>query len=83
MGLNSSAGVLISYGKCLTELARYEEAEEQLVLAYSFLRDREAGDEATVRAVETLVELYEAWGKPEKAAEYLLRNRGTCLMTVK
>jgi tetratricopeptide (TPR) repeat protein len=74
MELNSADYLLYSYGQCLTALARYEEAEQQLVLAYSLVRDtRGTEDKATLRYVEyveALADLYEAWGKPEKAAEY-------------
>jgi len=65
------------YGQALIELARYAEAESVLRHAYDGL-DRMAEPERKRQAVlTTLIGLYEAWGKPEKAAEYrvLLRAR--------
>jgi tetratricopeptide (TPR) repeat protein len=57
-----------SYGRCLTRLGQYERAEDPLLQAHSDLRTVYGEeDEVTVRAVESLVELYEAWGRPEKA----------------
>jgi tetratricopeptide (TPR) repeat protein/tRNA A-37 threonylcarbamoyl transferase component Bud32 len=57
----------VHYGRCLTELDRFEEAEAVLLDAYD-------GDEEF--SLEALIGLYDAWGKPEKAAEYgaLLRE---------
>jgi serine/threonine-protein kinase len=58
-------------GACLVKLKRYREAEEQLLPAYAGLKagrgDRHA---ETQKAVSHLIELYEAWGKPEKADPY-------------
>ncbi len=58
-------------GKCLTALERFEEAETHLTAAYEALRVT-LGDqhERTNNAREALIELYEAWGKPEQAEEY-------------
>jgi hypothetical protein len=58
-------------GACLTEVGRYERAEELLLAAYPVLR-QVMGEQnmRTELAVRRLVKLYEAWGKPEKAAEY-------------
>lgn len=58
-------------GACLTKLKRYAEAEEQLLLAYAGLKAaRGEQNETTRRTVSRLVELYEAWGKPDQAASY-------------
>ena len=59
------------YSACLIKLGRYEQAEGLLLSAYPVLQT-ELGErhERTQKAVSRLVELYEAWGKPEKAAEY-------------
>ncbi|UCC32655.1 MAG: serine/threonine protein kinase [Phycisphaerales bacterium] len=59
------------FGRCLTDLERYEEAEEQLLAAYegeSAMR----GDEHryTREAVANLAHLYESSGRPDKAAKY-------------
>ena len=58
-------------GGCLTALARYPEAEPLLLAGYDGL-ERVPG--ATPRrradALDRVIRLYEAWGKPEKAAEW-------------
>ena len=58
-------------GAALAGLARYDEAEAMLLEAH---RDLEAGPGPQGRAaratVARLVALYDAWGKPEKAAPY-------------
>ncbi len=51
----------VPYGRCLLELGRYEDAEEVLLAVH------DSGDES---ALEALADLYDAWGRPEKAAEY-------------
>jgi tetratricopeptide (TPR) repeat protein len=59
------------YGGFLTGLARYEEAEALLRPAHRVLEEKLGRENArTVAAVERLLKLYEAWGKPDKAAEY-------------
>ena len=58
-------------GACLVKLKRFAEAEEQLLAGYAGLKAaRGEQNEATRRAVSRLVELYEAWGKPDQAAPY-------------
>ncbi|MEP7342358.1 MAG: serine/threonine-protein kinase [Acidobacteriota bacterium] len=56
---------------CLIKLKRYREAEEQLLAGYAGLKsalgDRHA---QTQIAVSRLTELYESWGKPERAKPY-------------
>ncbi len=63
------------YGACLTQLERYEEAEAALQAAYQVLL-AERGDEHkwTLRVGDRLADLYEAWGKPDKADEYRPRS---------
>lgn len=59
------------YGACLTKLSRYPEAEEELLAAHAGLKSTMgAGHERTQTAVNRLIDLYEAWGQPTKAAEY-------------
>jgi len=53
--MNCSA---LQYGQCLAALSRYEDAEAV------FLAIRDDGDES---AIEPLIDLYDAWGKPELA----------------
>ena len=58
-------------GACLTQLKRYPEAEEQLLAAYAGLKTVRGEQHALTRkAVSRLIELYEAWGKPDQAAPY-------------
>ncbi|HZS04344.1 MAG TPA: serine/threonine-protein kinase [Blastocatellia bacterium] len=60
-----------SLAGCLTALGRYSEAEPLLVGNYPILKAK-TGERSkqTVRALNRIIALYEAWGRPEKAAEY-------------
>ena len=60
-----------NYGACLSSLGRYRQAEELLLDAHS-VQQAQFGEQhaRTQKTVGHLVELYEAWGKPKKAAEY-------------
>ena len=56
---------------CLTRLGRYEEAETLAVRSYQAIaRVRGNDDPYAVGALERVIQLYEAWGKPDKIAEY-------------
>ena len=60
---------------------RYDEAEALFTKAVE-ARRRKLGDEHpdTLESINNLIELYEAWGKPEKAEEWrakLPRKKGT------
>jgi serine/threonine-protein kinase len=58
-------------GACLFRLKHYREAEEELLPAYAGLKaTRGEQHEATRKTVSRLIELYEAWGKPDQAASY-------------
>ena len=58
-------------GRCLTGLERYAEAETALLEAHEVLTAAVGADHAQTRKVmPNLAELYDAWGKPEKAAEW-------------
>ncbi|HEV7860888.1 MAG TPA: serine/threonine-protein kinase [Pyrinomonadaceae bacterium] len=59
-------------GECLTTQKRFNEAEPLLVESYTTL-DSQLGqrDPRTVEALGRLVNLYQAWGKPERAAQYV------------
>jgi tetratricopeptide (TPR) repeat protein len=62
------------YGQCLTDMARYAEAEKQLLMAYdSELAIRGEAHRKTRAVVGNLVHLYESWGKPDKVAEWRAR----------
>jgi eukaryotic-like serine/threonine-protein kinase len=61
----------INLGACLIKLKRYPEAEEQLLAGYAELKaSRGAQHAQTQSAADHLIELYEAWGKSEKARPY-------------
>jgi len=58
-------------GACYTEAKRFREAEPLILEAFPII-DQAFGinHPRTQAAVKRLIGLYEAWGKPEKAAEY-------------
>lgn len=67
-----------SLGACLVAQARYAEAEPFLVQGYETLKKaRGENHRFTKRALNHLIELYNGWGKPEKAEAYeaLLSNQ--------
>ena len=58
-------------GGSLTALKRYEDAETLLVKAHEKLTSGKGAPPATIRSAwQRIVELYAAWGKSEKAAEW-------------
>jgi len=61
-------------GDCLAALRRYNEAEPLLVKSYSILKaKRGEEDKSTQQALNRIINLYQAWGKPDKAAPYRAR----------
>lgn len=56
-------------GAALTKQKRYEEAEPELIDAYKILAvpEKKSGDDKTLKRI---IDLYQAWGKSEKADEY-------------
>ena len=70
--LDDSIAARSHLGACLTKLKRYREAEEQLLPAYAGLKAARGAPARTLtrKAVSRLIELYEAWGKPDQAAPY-------------
>ncbi|HEV3456798.1 MAG TPA: serine/threonine-protein kinase [Thermoanaerobaculia bacterium] len=58
---------------CLIPLRQYGEAETLLVESYPILRSKRSERSSTTKkARRHLIELYEAWGKPEKAVQWRL-----------
>ncbi|HKI02493.1 MAG TPA: serine/threonine-protein kinase [Thermoanaerobaculia bacterium] len=59
-------------GSCLAAQRRFQEAEPLLVKSYPLLK-KDDGDGAKQAPVarKRIVDLYNAWGRPEKAASYL------------
>lgn len=59
----------LSLGRMLTAAGRFEEAEPLLASARATLEAQRGGDDRFTRqAIRSLVELYKAWGKPDRAA---------------
>jgi eukaryotic-like serine/threonine-protein kinase len=59
------------YGDCLLKLKRWDEAEPQLLSSYQGMMEKLGGKNGRTQWVlAKVVELYDAWEKPEKAAEY-------------
>ena len=60
-----------AYGECLVIQGRYQDAQAHLLGALDILKQHLGeNDERTQQTLNRLVKLYEAWEKPDKAAEY-------------
>jgi serine/threonine protein kinase/tetratricopeptide (TPR) repeat protein len=74
IGLTDAAlqgAALVTWGRALTELGRFQEAEAPLLEAYEIQEDALGAEHARTRkAIEALVALYEAWGMEEQAVEW-------------
>jgi hypothetical protein len=62
-------------GEALLEQQKYAEAEPLLIAGYEGMKQREATIPPQAKsqlpmALERLVRLYEAWGKPDEAAKW-------------
>ncbi|HET9209750.1 MAG TPA: serine/threonine-protein kinase [Thermoanaerobaculia bacterium] len=58
-------------GGCLTALGRFPEAEQLLLESYPILqKDKGDGAKHAAEARQRIVDLYTAWGKPERLAAY-------------
>ena len=74
-GHPSTALAEVRFGICLADLGHYEEAEPRLLQGYAALppgKDTASIKRSKVR--ERIAKLYEAWGHPEKAAEWLAKT---------
>ncbi|MFQ5473051.1 MAG: tetratricopeptide repeat protein, partial [Dehalococcoidia bacterium] len=59
------------YGRCLSEMERFEEAEPLLLAAYEGERSMRGADHKyTKRCADSLADLYERWGKPGQIEEW-------------
>ncbi len=59
-----------THGRCLLDLQRFDDAESVLEGAYAGFKDLNGEhDESTHAVLEDLIGLYNAWGRPQKAAE--------------
>ena len=65
------------YARCLIELGYYDEAESLLLGAYAAMngQDDDTAEQAH-GAVRALIALYDAWGRPEKAATWQAKLPG-------
>ena len=64
-------------GAALVAMGQYEVAEPNLLEAHELLRDRLGDENHVVRRIcRSLAELYEAWDKPDKAAEWRAKLAG-------
>ncbi len=63
--------ILGKHGRALAALERFDDAESALLEAHGILQTA-LGDEheQTKRVVGYLADLYDAWGKPDKAADW-------------
>ena len=58
-------------GACLTGLGKYGEAEPYLLRGYPIIaKDKGSDHRRTIEAIQRVINLYEAWNKPDKAAKY-------------
>jgi tetratricopeptide (TPR) repeat protein len=73
-----AARMQVEYGRCLVDLHRFDEAEPCLVAGHAALVAALHADDARVlKARGHLVDLYEAWGKPDQAAAWRARIPST------
>jgi tetratricopeptide (TPR) repeat protein len=68
--------LLVSLGRCLTQRRLFEEARSALTEAQSSEPAENTGGAAESEAIRALLELYEAWSKPEEAAALRARLAG-------
>ena len=61
---------LTNYGKCLAELERYNEAKDALLESYGILEAFNPAHERTIKAIQTLAELYDTWNEVEPNQGY-------------
>jgi serine/threonine-protein kinase len=71
----ASAESAVGFG--LVRLRKFDEAEPLLLRSYALLKEKERDGGSTREARHHLVELYTAWGKKEKASEYLDAPKGS------
>ena len=58
-------------GECLTDLGLFVEAEPMVINSYQNIKAAEGeGGHETGKALQRVVKLYQAWGKPGEAAKY-------------
>jgi len=66
-----TANARADLGACILRLGHYEEAEKELLAAHqTFVSALGANGSCTLRTVKLLVELYDAWGRAQDAANW-------------
>ena len=65
----NTIGLGMWLGIALTALARYDEAEPLLLDSYTFYKN-DQHQERTQQTLEALIDLYTAWGNPQRAAAF-------------
>lgn len=60
-------------GACLIEQHEYQEAEKLLLEAYAVLSIQDQGGVSFQKTWQRILDLYKAWGKPEKAEQLRLK----------
>ena len=67
----ATAAAMVSVARLLTRRRQFEEAESLLLEALPAAQARlDSGHPATFRVLGSLVDLYDAWGRPQKSEEY-------------
>jgi hypothetical protein len=67
----ATANIETLLGGCLTGLGQYQKAEPLLLNSYKGLEAAPGAPPVRrTQALDRIVELYEAWGKPDKVAEW-------------
>ena len=65
---------LVNFGRCLRKMKRFEEAEQVLLRGLKLSEDPTAPSaKGAANFADQLTVLYEAWAKPDKAAEFRAR----------
>ncbi len=62
-------------GECLLQLGRFDEAEPLLLDSYELLHSVSGAGTETSDTIQVLVQLYDAWNRPDHAAEWRARLR--------
>ena len=67
------AGAKSVMGACLIAQHKYQEAEKLLLEAYAVLSTSDKGSMGFQKTCQRILNLYEAWGKPQKAQQFRLK----------
>ncbi len=70
------AGIRGLLGRCLLEMDRYDDAEPELLAAVQRLQQQQGPPRRVRPVIKSLVALYEAWDKPDEAAQWRAKLPG-------